>query len=361
MRIKSISTRVLSLPADSPFRTSLGVLIRSAGHILIEARSDEGHAGYGYVVSLYGYLKALKSAIEEVRELVVGKDPFAVKSLWRTMMAHTGWFGPAGLMHAAISGIDMALWDLLGKVVDRPLAVLLGSARDKVPCYHVGFWRSTSLPELAKEAELYRDQGFKAVKMKVGGEDHLDKEIERVRVVRGSLGEDIALMVDPNQAWTPDIAISMGERLREYDIYWLEDPVPYDDMDGRARVAECLDIPIASGEEVPNRAGFAQLVVRRAADIFNVDLQRVAGITGWLDVASFLEARNCVLTAHALPEVQCQLIAASPKGLTVEYLTRSAALFKQGPKIDAGFIELPKGPGLGLEIDEEAVKKYEVK
>ena len=112
MHIERISTRVLALPVERPYRLSLGVLIESIGHVLVEAHSNEGHVGTAYAYSLYGQLPALRAAIDELKELAIGKDPFAVKTIWRNMMAYTGWFGPGGFLHLAISGIDVALWDL---------------------------------------------------------------------------------------------------------------------------------------------------------------------------------------------------------------------------------------------------------
>lgn len=362
MHIERISTRLLLIPLAKPYRSSLGRVIDSIGHVLVQAYTNEGHVGTGYAFSLDNRkLPALKAVVDELKDLAIGKDPFAVKSIWRSMVHSAYWFGPGGFMHFAIAAIDVALWDLLGKVTGKPLYMLLGGWREQIPCYYPGFWRSNPTSELGAEAETYRKQGFKAVKMRLGGEGRLEAEIERVRVVREALGENIDLMVDANQAWSPDTALWMGERLKEYNPYWLEDPVAYDDLDGRARVAAGLDIPIASGEEEYTKAGFRQLIEHKAADIFNLDLERVGGVTGWLSIAAFLEARNLPFTAHLVPEIQCHLISATERGLTVEFMPWSFGLYKQPPKVEGGLIQLPKGPGIGLELDEETIKKYEVK
>lgn len=362
MRIEQISSSLLSLPMDKPYSSSVGWIIGSVGHVMVEARTDEGHVGVGYARSLHeGKLPAIRAAIDDVKSLAIGKDPYAVKSIWRSMMASNYWFGPGGLINFAISAIDIALWDLLGKVTGKPLHALLGGGRDRVPCYYTGFRRSTPASELGAEAELLRAQGLTAFKIKVGAEDSLDKEIERVRAVREAIGNDLALMIDPNRAWSADTTIEMGERLEEYNLYWLEDPIPYEDMEGRARVAACLDVPIASGEDMYTKAQFRDLAEHKAADIFNVDLQRVGGVTGWLEVTSFLEARDLPFAGHWFSEIQCHLFAAAEKGLTLEYMPWHFGLFKQGPKIENGLMEVPKGPGLGWEIDEEAVERYGLK
>ncbi|MFH1485697.1 MAG: mandelate racemase/muconate lactonizing enzyme family protein [Chloroflexota bacterium] len=363
MHTERITTRLLALPLEKPYRSSLGRVIDSVGHVLVQAYSSEGHVGTGYAFLLLDHrmLIPLKSLVDELKDVAIGKDPFAVKSVWRSMIDATRWLGPGGLANFAICAIDVALWDLLGKVTGRPLYMLLGGWREQVPCYRPGFWRSTPTSEFSEEAESHRRQGFRAVKLRLGGESSLEKEIDRVRTAREALGNDIALMVDANQAWSPEAALWIGQRLQEYEIYWLEDPVAYDDLEGRARVAAALDIPIASGEEQYTKPGFLQLIERKAADIFNLDLERVGGITGWLSIASLLEARNLPFAAHLVPEIQCHLISATEKGLTVEFMPWSFPLYGEALKVEAGLIQLPKGPGIGLELDEESIRKYELK
>lgn len=362
MRVEAISARVLAIPLDRPFRSSLGWTIDWLGNVLVQARSNEGHVGTGYAFTLDNdRLPVLKAAIDSLTPVAVGRDPFEVRAVWRDMMTATAWFRPGGLIHFAIAAIDVALWDLLGKVTGKPLYLLLGGGRDQVPCYRPGFWRSIPTDKLSVEARQYRQEGFRAVKMKLGAHNNMELEIERVRVVREAIGDDVALMVDPNQAWSPDFAVKMGERLREYNPYWIEDPTSYADMDGRAKVAQALDIPIASGEEQFTRRGFLELIEHGAADIFNLDLQKLAGITGWLDVAAFLEARNLPFATHHAPEIQCHLLATTTNGLTIEFMPRSFALYREPPKVVNGMLQVPQGPGIGLDIDEEASKRFEMK
>lgn len=362
MHIERISTRVVDLPLEKPYLSSLGRVIASIGHVVVEARSNEGHVGIGYAFSMdNSKLPVIKAAVDDLRRFALDKDPFAVKSIWRSMTSNAFWFGPGGLMNFAICAIDVAVWDLLGKITGKPLSLLLGGGREQVPCYRPGFWRSTPTSEFGAEAERFRNEGFGAVKLRVGAEKDLKNEVERVRIAREALGDDMDLMVDANQAWSPDSAIWVGERIKQYNPFWLEDPVAYDDLDGRTRAAAGIDIPIASGEEQYTKLGFLQLIERKAADIFNLDLERVGGITGWLGISAFLEARNLPFSAHLVPEIQCHLLSTTEKGVTVEYMPWSFGLYKEPPKVEGGFLHVPKGPGIGLEIDEAAVKKYEVK
>lgn len=346
---------------SQPYTSSVGWTIGAVGHVMVEARTSEGHIGIGYARSLHnGKLPAIRAAIEDVKRLAIGEDPFAVIRIWREMMANNYWFGPGGLINFAISAIDIALWDLLGQVTGKPLYVLLGGGRQRVPCYYTGFRRSTPADHLGMEAAMLRTQGLTAFKIKVGGEDSLDKEIERVRAVREAIGDDMALMVDPNRAWSADVTIEMGARMEPYNLRWLEDPIPYEDMEGRTRVAACLEVPIASGEDMYTGSQFRDLAEHKAADIFNVDLQRVGGISGWLDVTSFLEGRNLPYAGHWFSEIQCHLFATTEKGLTLEYMPWHFGLHKKKPRIVNGLMELPQGPGIGWEIDEELVKRYEI-
>ncbi|MBI2906858.1 MAG: mandelate racemase/muconate lactonizing enzyme family protein [Chloroflexi bacterium] len=362
MHIESISTRVVDLPLEKPYLSSLGRVMESIGHVLAEARSNEGHVGIGYAFSMdNSKLPVIKAAVDDLRRFAIGKDPFTVKSIWRSMASNAFWFGPGGLMNFAICAIDVAVWDLLGKITGRPLSLLLGGGREAVPCYRPGFWRSTPTSEFGAEAERYRKEGFKAVKLRVGGEKDLNSEVERVRAAREALGNDIDLMVDANQAWSAESALWVGDRIKKYDPFWLEDPVPYEDLEGRSRAAACIDIPIASGEEEYTRRGFLQLIEHEAADIFNLDLERVGGITGWLSVSAFLEARNKPFSCHLVPEIQCHLLATAEKGVTVEYMPWSFGLYREQPRVRDGLMVVPTGPGIGLEIDEAAIKKHEVK
>ncbi|MBI2917101.1 MAG: mandelate racemase/muconate lactonizing enzyme family protein [Chloroflexi bacterium] len=363
MRIVDVTSRVLSLPMARSWGSSAQGTVSSMGHVLVQVRTDSGLEGIGYAFTINGrHIMGIKAVVDELKGLIIGDDPIDTEAIWQKLWAHSRATGPGGLATYAVAAIDTALWDLRGKAAGLPVHRLLGSNRDRVPTYAShDLWRTSGLNELAGAAAALVEQGFKAMKMRVGGESNPEKEVERVRVVREAIGRDIALMLDANQAWSPSQAVITGRKLEPLDIYWLEDPVAAEDIDGCARVAAALDIPIAAGEREFARPGFRRLLEGKAIDIAIVDLQRAGGITEWTKVAAMLGAWNIPVATHVAPEVLCHAFAPLANGLTVEYMPWSFGLLKELPQIENGFLPLPQKPGLGFELDEEALAKHDVR
>src|SRR5215470_139044 len=260
------------------------------GSLLVEVETDErvigiGEAGVGGGVA--------RDVVEKVlRPMLIGEDPLLIEALWQKMFARTRQFGRRGVVMNAISGIDIALWDIAGKVAKLPLYRLLGACRDRVEAYASGgfYQEGKSIDDLAGEAEGYRARGFKGMKMKIGRNpstgSHLrhlvdcaelcevdpEEDIARVAAVRRALGPSAKLMVDVNCAWSPAFAIEMGREMAPYKLFWIEEPVMTDDIDGSARVADALDTAIAGYETEIGLYGFRKLIARRAVDIVQPDL-----------------------------------------------------------------------------------------
>jgi L-alanine-DL-glutamate epimerase-like enolase superfamily enzyme len=211
---------------------------------------------------------------------------------------------------------------------------------------------------LAETAPRLVKDGFKAMKFRLGAEPTAAKELERVQVMREAVGPDVTLMIDINQAWDVNQAISIGRHLAEYDIYWLEDPTHFQDYAGLARIADALETPIAAGEYHYGIAPFRHMLEARSIDVVMVDLMRAGGITGWMKVAHMAEAFNLPVVTHLAPEVLMHALAAVPNGTMAEYMPWSLGLFTELPKVEDGELVLPQTPGLGLEFDEAALDKY---
>ena len=165
-------------------------------------------------------------------------------------------------------------------------------------------------------------------------------------------------MIDINQGWSVDQAITIGRGLAKYDIFWLEDPTHFQDYAGLGRIADALDTPISAGEYHYGIAPFRHLLEARSVDIVMVDLMRAGGISGWMKVAHMAEAFNLPVVTHLAPEVLMHALAAVPNGLTAEYMPWSLPLFAEKPRIEAGELVLPQAPGLGLEFDEAALARF---
>jgi L-alanine-DL-glutamate epimerase-like enolase superfamily enzyme len=190
------------------------------------------------------------------------------------------------------------------------------------------------------------------------GEPSPEREVERARVIREAVGEDIDLMCDINQRWDVRQAISIGSRIEQYHLFWLEDVVAHDDYPGMARVAAALAAPVAGGEYVYGTAPFRHMLEARSVDIVMIDVLRAGGITQWLKIAGMAEAFNLPVVSHLLPEIHVHLIAAIPHGLTVEYMPWSVRLFEEVPVPVKGELIVPDKPGLGLTFDRNAIKRY---
>jgi len=203
--------------------------------------------------------------------------------------------------------------------------------------------------------------GFRQMKMQCGAESTAAREVDRVRVMRESVGEDVDLMCDINQLWRVEQAVDIGRRLEPYHLFWLEDPTTHDDYAGLARVADALATPIAAGEYVYGIAPFRQLLEHRSVDIAMIDLLRVGGVSQWMKVAGMAEAFNLPVVSHLIPEIHVHLIAAIPNGLTVEYMPWSLRLWEETPALENGMLAVPARPGLGLSFDKKALERYEVR
>jgi L-alanine-DL-glutamate epimerase-like enolase superfamily enzyme len=231
-----------------------------------------------------------------------------------------------------------------------------------VPTYASGaLMRPHPVDYLAKAGPRLRSMGFRQMKMQCGAERAPAAEVERVRVMRESVGEDVDLMCDINQLWRVEQAVDIGRRIEPYHLFWLEDPTTHDDYAGLARVADALATPIAAGEYVYGIAPFRQLLEHRSVDIAMIDLLRVGGVTQWMKVAGMAEAFNLPVVSHLIPEIHVHLVAAIPNGLTVEYMPWTLQLFEETPALEDGMLVVPPRPGLGLAFDRKAIERYEVR
>lgn len=250
-----------------------------------------------------------------------------------------------------------------GKALNLPLAKLAGGYRERVPTYASGaLMRQYSLEQVLKSAPLLVQRGFRQMKMQLGlhGDTSLAREVERTRLIRESIGDNIDLMCDINQIWDVRQAISIGREIEQFHLYWLEDVVAHDDYPGMASVAAALAMPLAAGEYVYGSVPFRHMLEARSVDIVMIDVLRAGGITQWLKIAGMAQAFNLPVVSHLMPELHVHLIAAIPNGLTVEYMPWSSRLFEEVPQPVKGELQVPDKPGLGLRFDRDALKRYGV-
>jgi len=330
--------------------------------VAVVLRTDDGIEGVGHTMTLRpAWFKTLATAVEEMAQLLAGEDPRQPEKLHRKMLSTMSWFGPGGMVEFAACALDIAVWDLLGKIAGQPLHRLLGGTRSRVPAYISGqLSRRLSLDELAKASDGFKAQGWRAMKMNLGIEATPEAEAARVRAVREAVGPDVEILIDVNARWSPSQAIRSGRYLEEFRLFWLEDPTEADDLEGLAEIAEQLETPIATGEMYYGLQPWRRVLGARALDIVMVDMMRAGGITPWRKIAALCEAYNLPMASHTQHETYAHCIAAIPHGLIVEWMPWSSQIFEGAPELDEGDLVLSERPGHGMRLDMDFVAKHRV-
>ena len=348
MRISSIETRFVDLPLARPIATAIHD-IRSAGCLLTTLRTDEGVSGESFIFTINGArIRSFDEMIRGLGELIVGRDPHDTGAIWADLWREVNATGHAGVTISAMSSIDVACWDIVGRAAGLPLHKLFGACRDSVDTYaSSGLWLDASLNDIADEAAAFVEQGFRAIKLRVGS-DALRDDVERVRVVRSAVGEDVRLLVDANQKFSPKEAIRLGRKLNEYDITWLEEPVVVHDLRGCAEVRAALDIPVATGETEYTSRGIKNVLAARAADIVMPDVQRIGGYTEFRRAAALAEADNTPVSSHFFTELSLCVAAATANCVSVEHVDWFAPLFVESIELKDGRLVVPDRPGTGF-------------
>jgi len=361
MKITHVTTRILRTPADNPLVVGLPAPTDTREFVTLELGTDQGLTGVGLTFFGGALTPALKAAVDGLAGLLIGDDPSETEAIAAKARRAAGSSGPGGIFTLALSAIDIACWDLKGKAVGRSVAALLGGLRERVPTYASGaLMRPHPIDYLAKAGPRLRDLGFRQMKMQCGSEPTIAASVERVRVMRESIGPDVDLMCDINQLWSVNHAIEVGRRIEPHHLFWLEDPTAHDDYAGLARIADNLTTPIAAGEYHYGIVPFRHMLEARSIDIVMIDLLRAGGITQWMKIAGMAEAFNLPVVSHLVPELHVHLIAAIPNGLTVEYMPWTLRLWEEAPRLDHGQLVVPAKPGLGLAFDQAALKRYQV-
>jgi L-talarate/galactarate dehydratase len=362
MKITQLESQIVRVPLDEPLADGPAPKDATQNFVTLRLRTDEGVEGLGITFFGGGAMSAsLKAAVDGLGALAVGMNPLDIEAIVGKIRAAAASSGPGGIFTLALSAIDIALWDIKGKVFNKPLAQLLGGYRDKVPTYASGaLMRGFPLAHVEKAAARLVEKGFRQMKTQLAlpGDTNPDIEEERIRVIRNAIGPKIDLMCDINQRWDVRQAISIGSRVEQYGLFWLEDVTAHDDYPGLAEVARALATPIAGGEYVYGLVPFRHMLEARSVDIVMVDVLRAGGMTQWMKIAGMAEAFNLPIVNHLAPEISVHLVAAAPNGLTVEYMPWSSRLWKEVPQPVKGELTVPAKPGLGLEFDPEALKRW---
>ena len=376
MLITNIEGFNLSSPLERPFGWSNGwISARVVGLLKIE--TDEGITGWGE-----GYVGARGDFVKQLfGDLLIGADPLNRNALWQGMFdrVYNG-NNAGGFGGSAISAVDIALWDIAGKAAGQSVSDLLGGRiRDKVAVYATGlYYTEGEFPtRLLDEATMYVELGFKGMKTKIGGLP-IAEDVRRVAAIRGAIGDDIRLMVDANQAYPASTAIRIGNQLADLDITWFEEPVNAKDVDAYLQVQAAVPMPVAGGENLRTRYEFKDFFARRAYDIVQPDVVNAGGITEMRNIAMTANSYGILVNPHVWGSpvmIAASLHLAStippcppayePRPYEQEPVMefdRTPSGIREGITAEPfdqqdGFITVPTAPGLGVEIDEDAVRR----
>jgi len=351
--IRGVKARAVVAPISRPVKNAFGS-IEAAPLVLIDVATDQGVTGRSYIFAYTAMaLKPLVHLIDEIGKELVGRAiaPFDLMSAMDARFRLLGWQGLVGM---AVSGLDMAFWDGLGKIAGKPLVELLGGSVRPIKAYD----SYGAVDPKADERDLRRslELGFRGIKIKGGlGDAATDERI--VKGVRALLGPDIALMIDFNQSLDPAEALRRIARLAPYDLTWVEEPVPQENLLGHAEVRKGSSIPIQAGENWWFPRGFAEAIAVGASDLIMPDLMKVGGVTGWLRIAGQAEAASIPMSSHLFAEASAHMLGVTPTAHWLEVLDLAASILADPIKINDGTLTA-RGPGLGLEWNETAVSKY---
>lgn len=378
MKITDVITHQLQVAVDEPFTSSRGWVYKTKGALIVEVRTDAGLTGWG---DCYGPSAVCKSIVDTLlKPSVIGRDPFDVEVIWETLYNKVKDYGLTGMTISGISGVDIALWDIIGKACNQPIHKLIGGAfRTKVEAYATGLYFKNMdklTEEAVEEARGYVDQGFRSIKMKIGL-GSLGKDIERVAAVRDAIGPAVQLMVDANHCFNVPQAINIGRELERLGVYWFEEPISPEDLDGYVEVSRRLDMAVAGGENEFTKFSFREILARRAMDIIQPDVCAAGGITECKKIAALAQAHSVQCVPHAwgtaigmaatlhflasLPECPPCLVPIPP---LLEYEQTFNPFRDQlaGRPFahQRGFVDVPTGPGLGIDIDLALIERYRI-
>ena len=374
MKITKVRPHVLEARLSQPFAYSRA-RYTTRTTMVVEIETDVGLVGWG---ECYGPAMINAAVVESLSTLLIGQDPMRGEWIWREIYSRYRDHGQKGSIIQGLSGIDIALWDLKGKFLGQPIHRLMGGPlRSEVRAYATGLYRrDEGRPDLylAEEAAGYASEGFNAVKLKVGFGVAEDARV--TKAIRDAIGPTVGLLIDANHAYDAVSAIQLGRKIEELDIGWFEEPVPPEDVAGHRQVREALTIPIASGECEFTRFGFRDLITTRAVDIVQPDTCSAGGLSECKKIADFAETYNLRYAPHVWGSgialaAALQLLAVipsfTPQSLNpvepmlefdrTEHPIRQALLLAP-IEHRKGIVQIPDGPGLGIEIDRSVLERF---
>ena len=346
-------------PVMVPMRYALGTsaaTVRTAPLLLVDLETNEGVAGHAFQfcytpAAVPGISSMLHDAADAIRN-----DVLAPVDLWSKLTKRYTLIGVQGVVRMAMSLIDVATWDALARAVDTPLVKYIGAAPKALPAYNSNGLGLMSPDALAAEAEKLVEDGFRAVKLRLGYPT-LEQDIGAVNAVRNRIGENVQLPVDYNQALTVSEAARRCQALDGEGLLWIEEPIRHDDFAGCAKLARETRTPIQIGENFSLIYDMQRAIDAKSCDYVMPDVERIGGVTGWLRAAALADAHALPMSSHLYPEISVHLLAATTTAHWLEYVDWLDQVVEEPLRVNNGSAIAPERPGLGIEWNQEAVKR----
>lgn len=359
--IKNVQVDLLAAPIAYGFQDATRK-VETVGMCVVQVTTEDGLTGIGVTYHEVGG-EAIKELIDKYyAPKIIGRTPFETEVIWEELFHYARGVGRKGLSFCALSAVDIALWDLKGKILNMPLYKLLGGTKREIPIYASGGWTSHDDDALVAEALDMVSRGYKNIKLKVGynGGKDIRADVRRCRKVREAIGPDIGFMVDANNAFFAADAVKLANEIRELDIMLFEEPVFADDIPGLRKFKNGTDIPLGTGEHEYTKFGARDLILGGAVDYLQMDATRCGGYTEMVKVAAISQSCNLALAPHAMEHVHMHIVSAAPNGVFLERLFLfediTRMVYKNPPEPENGILTIPDKPGLGMELNPDYIK-----
>ena len=366
LRITGIETDVLRMPPGRKYFDAIHEFGTEGGGVVVRIQTDAGVTGWAYSSfgTITGGPRALEAILQnEIKPVLLGKDPAYPKRIRADLWRALEYAGVQGIAQFAIAAADIAIWDIIGKAAGMPVYKMIGANADRMPVYNMCGWyyeNDNDLSQFKRQIADACDEGFHAVKIKVG-RDSLDDDIRRIEAARQIAGKGRPIMVDANQKFNVNEAIRRGRIYQQMGCYWFEEPIaPYDHV-GYAKVADELDIRIATGENEYTKFSCVDLISRHGVDVIQPDNRRAGGLTEWMEIGAIADGFGLELASHGGGPTNLHMLLAMPNAIYME----TGSLKGEGSSVERlrmadGAVLAPETPGMGSEMRPDYIKKFRV-